>query len=114
MSGGHAAGHRSCRRPRQATLQIKLCLDLLPGDRLARLVHGHISLGGVLGVLGGAKSLDHRFWNDGGHALTVNSEMGDDATASQLDRLLDGWAADGEITCGLAHTGKCRDCLYTS
>ena len=51
MSGGHAAGHRSCRRPRQATLQIKLCLDLLPGDRLARLVHGHVSLGGVFGVL---------------------------------------------------------------
>jgi hypothetical protein len=113
MSGGHAAGHRSYKRPRQATLQIKLCFDLLPGDRLARLVHGHVSFGGVYGVLGSAESLDHRFRNDGGHALTVNSEMGDDATASQLDRLLDGWAADGEIACGLAHTDKCRDCHYT-
>src|SRR5262249_43817808 len=57
-----------------------LCFDLLPGDRLVRLAHGHVSLGGVFGVLGSAESLDHRFRNDRGHALTVNSEMGDDAT----------------------------------
>jgi hypothetical protein len=35
--------------------------------------------------------------------------MGDDATASQLDSP----AADGEIAYGLAHTDKCRECLYT-
>ena len=81
-------------------LQINLCFDLLPGDRLAGLVHGHVSLGGVFGVLGSAESFDHRFRDDGGHALTANGEMGDDTTAGQLDRLLDGWAADGEIACG--------------
>lgn len=53
------AGLRSCRRPRQALLQIKLCFELLPGDRLAGLVHGRVSLRGVFGVLGRAKSLDH-------------------------------------------------------
>jgi hypothetical protein len=81
-------------------LQIDLCFDLLPGDRLAGLVHGPVSLGGVFGVLGSAESIDHRFRDDGGHALTANGEMGDDTTAGQLDRLLDGWAADGEIACG--------------
>ena len=39
------------------------------------LVHGHVSLGGVFGVLASAKSLDHRFRNDGGHALTVNDAV---------------------------------------
>ena len=43
-----------------------------------------------------------------GRALTMNSEMGDDATASQLGSS----AADGEIAYGLAHTDKCRECLY--
>jgi hypothetical protein len=38
----------------------------------------------------------------------MNSEMGDDATASQLGSS----AADGEIAYGLAHTDKCRECLY--
>jgi hypothetical protein len=39
-------------------LQAQLGLDLLPGNRLARLVHGGISLGGVLGILGRAENLD--------------------------------------------------------
>jgi hypothetical protein len=47
--GGHA-------RP---GLQIQLGLDLLPGNRLTRLVHGSVGLGGVLSVLGSAESLDY-------------------------------------------------------
>ena len=46
--GGHVRG----------TLQTKLCLDLLPGDRLAGLIHGRVSLGDVLGVLSGSECLD--------------------------------------------------------
>ena len=46
--GGHAG----------PALQIQLGLDLLPGNRLTRLVHGGIGLGGVLGILGSAESLD--------------------------------------------------------
>jgi hypothetical protein len=33
--------------------------------------------------------------------------MGDDPTASQLDRLLDGRAAGREVACWLAHLAKC-------
>jgi hypothetical protein len=42
---------------RQA-LQAELCLDLLPGDRLAGLIHGRVGLGNVLGVLSGSERLD--------------------------------------------------------
>jgi hypothetical protein len=34
--------------------------------------------------------------------------MSNDATARQLDRLLDGRAADREVTCGLAHADMLR------
>jgi hypothetical protein len=40
------------------TLQIQLSPDLLPGNRLTRLVHRSIGLGGVLSVLGRAQSVD--------------------------------------------------------
>ncbi len=33
--------------------------------------------------------------------------MSDDATASQFDRLLDGWAADRKVMYGLAHGHEC-------
>ena len=39
-------------------LQVQLGLDLLPGYRLTRLVHGGVGLGGVLSVLGSAQSVD--------------------------------------------------------
>ena len=39
-------------------LQFELGLDLLPGNRLTRLVHGRVGLGGVLSVLGSAESID--------------------------------------------------------
>ena len=42
--------------PCPANLKIKLCLDLLPGDRFTGLVHGGVGLGGVLGVLGSARA----------------------------------------------------------
>jgi hypothetical protein len=42
---------------RQA-LQAKLCFDLFPGDRFARLIHGRVGLGDVLGVLSGSECLD--------------------------------------------------------
>jgi hypothetical protein len=47
--GGHAG---------PARLQIQLGLDLRPGNRLTRLVHGGVGLGGVLSVLGRAESID--------------------------------------------------------
>ena len=47
--GGHAG---------PARLQIQLGLDLLPGNRVTRLVHGGVGLGGVLSVLGSAESVD--------------------------------------------------------
>ena len=80
---------------------------MLPGHGLARLFHGGVSLGGVLGVLGGAQCVEHRFRDNGGYPLAINSEMGDDATLSQVNRLLDG-RADWKIVGGLAHTDKCR------
>jgi hypothetical protein len=40
------------------TLQIQLSPDLLPGNRLTRLVHGGVGLGGVLSVLGRAQCVD--------------------------------------------------------
>jgi hypothetical protein len=39
-------------------LQIQLSPDLLPGNRLTKLVHRGIGLGGVLSVLGSAQSVD--------------------------------------------------------
>src|SRR5579875_2905914 len=39
--------------------------------------------------------------------------MGDDATAGKLDRLLDGWAGDRKVACGLAHEDKCRQLCST-
>jgi hypothetical protein len=47
--GGHAE---------PARLEIQLGLDLLPGNRLTRIVHGGVGLGGVLSVLGSAESVD--------------------------------------------------------
>ena len=41
-----------------ARLQIQFGLDLLPGNRVTRLVHGGVGLGGVLSVLGRAESID--------------------------------------------------------
>jgi hypothetical protein len=46
--------------------------------------------------------------DDGGHPLAVDGQMGDDTTASQLDRLLDGWAADRRVQRGPAHEYQCR------
>jgi hypothetical protein len=58
---GRGAGCRWCRRPRWGTLQAKLGLDLLPGNRLAQLIHRSVGLSGILGILRRAESLDQRF-----------------------------------------------------
>ena len=50
--------YRVGRHAGPARLQIQLGLDLLPGNRLTRLVHGGVGLGGVLSVLGSAQSVD--------------------------------------------------------
>ena len=99
-------------RPRRVSLQPELGLKLFKRDRVPGLIHRVLGLGGVPGVFRGTESLDHRFRDDGGHALAVDGQMGDHTTASQLDRLLDGGTADREIMCGLAHTAYVRPYRY--
>jgi len=106
MPGGRAgegpygrAGVRQRRsRPRCVSLHPELGLEFLKRDRVAWLAHRRLCLGGVLGVLGRAESVENRFRDDGGHPLAANGEVRDDATTSQLNRLLDGRAADWKIT----------------
>lgn len=66
--GGHEA--EPYRERRQ--LQAKLGLDLLPGNRLAGLVHGRVGLGSVLCVFSGPQGFDERFGDDGGHPLAAD------------------------------------------
>jgi hypothetical protein len=95
---------------RRRSRPVRLCPDLFPGDRLARLVHGGVRLAGVLRVLSPPESLDHRLWHDGRDPLSAIGQVSDDATAGFVHSVHNSRAVDWQVTRGFAHG---RDATWT-
>jgi len=82
----------------------ELGFEFVERDRLAGLIPGGVSLGGVFGVLGGAEGLDHGLRDDGRDTLTGDRQVSDDATARVRHRSAHGLTVGGNITDGLTHS----------
>jgi hypothetical protein len=85
----------------------ELGFEFVKRDRLAGLIPGGVSLGGVLGVLGGAERLDHRLRDDGRDALTSDRQVSDNATARVRHRCPYSVTVSGNVPNRITHSSQC-------
>ena len=82
----------------------ELGFEFVEWDRLAGLIPGGVSLGGVLGC---AERLDHRLRDDGRDALTSDRQVSDDATARVRHRCPHNVTLSGNVPNSFTHSSQC-------